>query len=357
MRTIILTVADIRSIVNHIGLDNLVDELIEQLTDAFTKFDEGYTKIPPRSGFEYHKPNYGLLEWMPAMTVGKTAVVKMVGYHPTNPNLRNLPTVLSTVSLYDTASGHLIGMVDATFMTALRTGATSAIASKLLASPNANCVTLIGAGAQGMTQIHTLSRVLPIETVYVYDIDSSARESFLERASFMGVNLVPVTNSMLNIAIKKCDILCTATSVELGSGPVFMDTETKPDLHINAVGTDTKGKQEIPLSLLKRSTVFPDFPAQALEEGECQYLSSDDMGPSLTQLLQNPTKYQHLQDQLTVFDSTGWALADKVAMELLINHAKRMNLGSFLQIESVSYDPLNPYQFIRTNGMGNGYYN
>ena len=148
METIIVSTDDIRLIVHHMGIDTLMDEMIERLTAAFVAYDPSETIIPARAGFQYDRPNTGLLEWMPAMQTGSTVTVKMVGYHPHNPAFRNLPTILSTISIYDTASGHLIGLTDATFLTALRTGAASAIASKFMASPRASVIGLIGAGVE-----------------------------------------------------------------------------------------------------------------------------------------------------------------------------------------------------------------
>ena len=132
-------------------------------------FDKNYNIIPVRDGFEYKIPEIGLVEWMPILKSGKKAIIKVVGYHPTNPALRNLPTVLSTINAYDTTTGHLDWIADATFLTALRTGAASAIASKVLALPYSKTVGLIGCGAQALTQLHAISLIFDIETVMVYD--------------------------------------------------------------------------------------------------------------------------------------------------------------------------------------------
>lgn len=346
MKTTIFSTDDIRQIVQHVGLNTIMDEMIQRLTHAICRFDAEQTIVPPRSGFQYTSPHVGLIEWMPVMQRGHNVTVKMVGYHPANPETVSLPTILSTVSAYDTNSGHLIGLADATFLTALRTGAASAVASQALARPNARTVGLIGAGAQGLTQLHGLSRRFKIQDVLIYDTNPAAVNSFARRAAFMDLNIVPVARESLPQLINRVDILCTATSVDIGRGPVFEDTDTRPWLHVNAVGADFPGKVEIPLSLLKRSVVCPDFLAQAVKEGECQQLPPENIGPGLVDLIQQADHFTDLREKTTVFDSTGWAIEDQVAMEMILDYAADLGLGTPIEIESISDDPLNPYQFV-----------
>lgn len=346
MKTVILSIDDIRLIVQYVGLDALMDEMTNRLTLALKELNEKNTYVPARAGFHYHQPHLGLLEWMPTMKVGGNATIKIVGYHPANPALKDLPTILSTVSVYDTASGHLIGMADGTFLTALRTGAATAVASKIMASPRTKIVGLIGCGAQAITQLHAISRVFDIEKVLVYDIAPAVSHTFRKRVSFISLNTVEVKESSLDFLVGSADIICTSTSVGIGEGPVFEDVRCNPWVHINAIGSDFRGKIELPSSLLKRSFVCPDSPAQAIKEGECQQLSPEEIGPSLAELVQNQEKYRFVQGKTTVFDSTGWALEDGVAMEMFMNYAAELGLGASVQIESVSDDPRNPYHFI-----------
>ena len=95
---------------------------------------------------------------MPIYKKGAEVVIKVVGYHPKNPKNFNLPTILSSISSYDTKTGHLMGIADGVLLTALRTGAASAVASELLAKPESTTLGLIGCGAQSITQLHALSR-------------------------------------------------------------------------------------------------------------------------------------------------------------------------------------------------------
>ncbi len=353
MKTLLLSVDDIRTIVLETGVDSLMDEMIGRLEAALENFDKEKTVIPLRDGFEYDEPESGLLEWMPLLQVGEKATIKIVGYNPSSPALRKLPTIISAITAFDTSSGHLIALADGTFLTALRTGAASAVATKILGRPDSRIVGMIGCGVQAVTQLHALSRIFKFETALVYDTDPSVVETIKARTSFVEIDVIRAAPEEL---LRESDILCTATSVEKGEGPVFPDGECKPWLHINAVGSDFPGKFEIPASLLKRSFVCPDFLDQALKEGECQHLHHDEIGPDLVQLVKEREKYRSVQKQMSVFDSTGWALEDHAALDLFIERAKELGLGTLVQIECKSDDPRNPYGFLDkpTGVMGTG---
>lgn len=345
--TLIISTADVDRIVRENGTDRIMDELIARLGSAFAEYDESETKAPARDGFSYDRPVTGLVEWMPYMRVGHEVVVKLVGYHPGNPGRFGLPTIMSTISAYDTATGRLACLMDATLLTAMRTGASSAVATSLLGRKDASVLGLIGAGAQAITQLHALSRVLTLSRVLVFDIDQSAGETFIARAEGLagGAEILCVDASAV---VRESDVICTATSVDVGKGPVIEDVEPRPWAHFNAVGSDFPGKIELPMSLLERCLVVPDFLEQALKEGECQQLAIDRIGPSLTRLAASPELATDHRNRLTVFDSTGWALEDAVAMGLFLEHARRMNLGHTVRLESDSLDPRDPYGAIRT---------
>lgn len=339
MQTRILSADDTRALVRRVGLDALMDQLIQDLEEAIHGYDPDHTEIPVRAGFDYELPAPGLLEWMPACN-GSKVTVKIVSYHATNPVRRGLPTVISTISAYEVGTGHLLGVVDGTLLTALRTGAASALASRVLAAPDSRTLGLIGCGAQAVTQLHAISRSFPIDKVLVYDSDPDVAASFPARVAFMNLE---VEIADLDHVVGEVDILCTATSVDPGAGPVLQEQATQPWLHVNAVGSDFPGKLELPASLLRRAFVTTDFPEQAMKEGECQQLAGSEIGPSLSDLIREPERYRDVRQQLSVFDSTGWALEDQVVMDLFMRHARDLGLGSEIEIEHVSPDPHDPY--------------
>ena len=346
MNTLLFSAKEIADIVDSVGFDRLMDATIDGIASACDSFDPAAYSIPVRSGFSYdNEPCKGLVEWMPIIRYGDHVLVKLVAYHPDNPRDFGLPTVLSTIVTFDTRSGHAVSIVDATFLTSLRTGAASAVASVVLAPSTSRSIGLIGAGAQAVTQLHALSRRFSIEQIYVHDIDVAACSSLAHRASYAGVT-APVIPATTQEVIRNSDIICTSTSIEVGDGPVFEDLEVREAVHINAVGSDFPGKTELPVSLLRRSLVCPDFPDQALVEGECQQLDEHEIGPALDELVRNRERYEKYQSSPTVFDSTGWALEDLVVAEILTGLGKEAGCGTPVEISCVSDDPKNPYGFV-----------
>jgi ornithine cyclodeaminase len=342
--TRVLRAEDIGTILRVRGVDAVLDELIERLATALSTFAPDRIETPPRAGFVYDVPTPGLLEWMPALEVGRIAAVKTVGYHPANPTQRAQPSVVSTTSLYDPGSGRLLAVVDSTVLTALRTGAASAVASDVLAVDAPITVGVVGCGAQAVTQLHALSRVRTIDRVLVTDTDPAVAATLARRVRFLDrpVDVVPplLRGRILQVA----DVVCTATTVAVGAGPVLDDGEHRPWLHVNAVGADFPGKAELPASLLRRALVCPDLLSQCQAEGECQNLDARLLGPDLATLVQQRCHYQSYRGELTVFDSTGWALEDLVAAELALDHAADLGLGVSVGLHASTADPHDPYR-------------
>ena len=345
---------DMRRAADVIGLDAMMDQMIERLQVAFEVFDPSSTEVPPRSGFHYDSPQTGLIEWMPVMAKGEHALLKLVCYHPGNPARSGLPTILSSFALVDAATGHMIAISDGTFLTALRTGAASAVATRTLAPAGDGAVGVIGCGAQAITQLHAISRVYPVDLVLFWDTDHVARRSFPERMSCWLPAGTRLLETPVELIVPNVDVLCTATSIAVGEGPLFVNSMTRDAIHVNAVGSDFPGKVEIPRELLGASVVIPDFAAQALVEGECQQLDESQVGPELYEVIQGEGA-DALRGVRTVFDSTGWALEDLIAMEALVDWSEELGLGSEIQLECIPVDPKNPYVLVdESAGLGTG---
>lgn len=340
--THLITQADLRSIALTVGIDRLMDEAIAAIHDAFCRYDQSRTEVRKREGFRLQNQRESVLEWMPIQETGEVVTMKLVSYNPANPERSGLPTVIASNSLYDVKTGRLLALMDGVFPTALRTGAASAVATRLLAHPDSRCVGIVGCGAQAVTQLHALSRVLRIARVRVHDVNPRHQASFPQRVSFLGLDVRP---SSLAELCAEADVLCTATSVPPGGGPVLVDKDLAPHLHVNAVGSDLPGKTELPLSLLERSLVCPDYLPQAVEEGECQQLRPDQIGPTIVDVAKDPARFERWRTQSTVFDSTGFALEDQVITRIFWRYAQELGLGTEVALESTG-SALNPYDFL-----------
>lgn len=341
--TRILRAEDLRAIVADVGLTRLLDELIERLAAALKSHDDTLVQTVDRSGFRYSKPDLGLVEWMPAMDLGRRVAIKVVAYHPSNPVERGRPTIFANTLLYDTVDGRMVALCEATFLTAIRTGAASALATDILARPEPTTVGVVGCGAQAVTQIHAISRVRAVERVVAFDADRSVAASLAARLP-LDVQ-VDVVDDVADLAT--CQVICTATSVPPGDGPVLPDLDLVPGAHINAVGADFPGKYELDIRTLRRAVVVPDVRSQCLLEGESQRLERDELGPDLVTLVAERDRFERFRHDLTVFDSTGWALEDLVAAELLLDHAERCGVGIEIDLHPSPADPYDPYEGIR----------
>lgn len=337
--TTILTQEHVLSLVRVVGRDRLMDELITALGDAFAKSAYGQETSPAREGFT--RGGDGVLEWMPHRKAGQAITLKAVSYTPGNPARAGLPTILSVVARFDDDTGRLTHLCDGVLLTALRTGAASAVASRLFARPGASVLGQVGAGAQAVTQIHALSRVLPLSRVLVSDTEPGHAESLAKRVAFVGLDVQVVPVAALEA---EADVICTATSVASGGGPVLPGREMKDDVHINAIGSDLPGKVELPEHLLRRAAlVSPDHRDQALREGESQRLASADLGPDLAAFCADPGLADQYRDGITIFDSTGFALEDHVALDIFSRFAEQEGIGDRLMIEHLPQDCLDPY--------------
>ena len=344
--TQVLRANDIELIIRKVGVDQLMDELIERTHRGFVEFNDQHQIVPIRSGFHYSAPEIGLVEWMPIRDVAREEIlIKTVGYHPENPNSYELPTILSTIAVYDTRTGHLKTLLDGVIPTALRTASASAVASRFFGHPDSKVLGIIGCGAQSITQLHAISRVFDLETVLFFDIEQAAHESFESRAATLAIP-ASFTSATIDEIVASSDILCTATSIGVGDGPLFEYQQSKEWLHVNAVGSDFEGKFELPKALLEISYVCPDKMDQAIIEGECQQLEKDQIGEYLVACLKKEGELKHLKTQRTVFDSTGMALEDQIVTDLFLAHATALQIGDSMVIENTAVDLKNPYSFL-----------
>lgn len=337
-----LDVHDLTTVISEIGVDEFMDEMIDTLRSSMSAFDSSAVEHQIRDGFNYEHPAHGLVEWMPTMVVGDVVSVKTVGYHPSNPTTRRIPSVLATTALYDTTTGRLLAMCEATLLTAIRTGAASAVVTEVATDDAPISLGVVGCGAQAVTQIHALSRVRTIESIVATDVDAQVAATLADRLppGIMAPEIVD--GDEFNSRLGAFDVVCTCTSVPIGEGPVVDLSGARRGLHVNAVGADFPGKTELPLDYLKRAVVIPDIVEQCMIEGESQRLTESDLGPSMVDVLK--ARPADLAEQQTVFDSTGWSYEDLLAAQLFLGHAQRLGLGTMVDLQLESDDPYDPYE-------------
>ena len=169
LSTLLLDVNDLVLVLDDVGLDSFMDELIADVRSSIGGLDPANVETHRRAGFSYDHPEPGMIEWMPTMLQGDIVSVKTVGYHPGNPRKRRVSSVLATTAIYDTDSGALVALTEATLLTALRTGAVSAAVTDAVTPDTPIVLGVVGCGSQAVTQIQdqTLAQTVKIAAIAV----------------------------------------------------------------------------------------------------------------------------------------------------------------------------------------------
>ncbi len=296
-----------------------LSEVIDRLRVALKSFARGDAQMPAKN-YLYFESSGGDLRTMSSYVPEfDLATVKIVNAHPNNPDQHHLPTVMALLVAVDPETGYPRAVMDATEITAVRTAAVSAVATDLLAPPDAHTLGIIGAGAQAPYQIQGQLIVRPIDRVYLYDISPDHARELARRVREDYPDLEVEVLERAEGLLEHCRII---TSTTPSTRPVIEFDELPDSLHVNAMGADAPGKQEWPEKLVKRSRVVIDDWSQASHSGEINKLvtrgelSRDDVLGSLGELLVDPPEGPL---DRTLFDSTGLAIQDTTAASVLLS--------------------------------------
>ncbi|MEM0308057.1 MAG: ornithine cyclodeaminase [Thermofilaceae archaeon] len=325
----VITWSDVAEVVRAEGLDRFLDQLIHRVEDAFRRWRE--LTVVPRVSFSYPS---GVMEVMPASDQ-RWYAVKIVNGHPGNPK-RGLLTVAAVAVLADADTGYPVMVADATLLTALRTGAASAVATKHLARRGSRVLGIIGTGAQSEFLCLAISRVAPVERITYFDIDSRAMEKFRRNMEGFGFELAAASSG--REVAESADILVTATAAR-GRRQVVKREWLKPGVHINAVGGDAPGKTELDPEILKGAKVVVELLEQALIEGEVQNVGREFVYAELWEVVSGLKPGRTSEGEVTVFDSVGVAVEDWAALTLLYELAERRGAGRDLDLLPTVTDP------------------
>jgi len=215
-----------------------IKKVINVVEKAFFDFSEGIAQMPPKV-YLIFKEFDGDLRIMPSWSKRLLmAGTKIVNVHPQNPK-RGLPSVMAGIVLNDPKTGMPLALIDGTWITAMRTGAASGVATKYLARKNAKTLGVVGAGFQAITQIAAISKVKKLKEILVYDIKEEAIERLAKILAKEKIKIKIKKGSLEEVCQK--DILVTVTPTR---EPIVKREWIKPGTHINAVGADAPGKEE-----------------------------------------------------------------------------------------------------------------
>lgn len=312
-------------------------EAISAVREAYVQFSTGKAVLPLRIQVPVQSRN-GITLFMPAYLSQSDALgVKVVSVFPENAK-KGLPTIHAVVIAVDAKTGQPQAVMDGTYLTALRTGAGSGVATDLLARTNSRVAAIIGAGTQARTQLLAVCTVRKIEKVLVYDCVQERAAVYIEETKAWRS---PIPQDIIlaespSQAVGKADIICTATT---SARPVFNDRDLKPGVHINGVGSYTPQMQEIPAETVIRSKVVVDSRAACLEEA----------GDLIIPLREGRIRENHIYaevgeiaavrmpgrtsaEEITFFKSVGLAVQDVAMAELVMRKARELGFGVEVEI-------------------------
>jgi ornithine cyclodeaminase len=319
----------IQELVARRGAARFIEELAGEIEADFLRW-ESFDKSARHAS---HSP-VGVIELMPASD-GRLYAFKYVNGHPKNTSV-GLLTVTAFGVLADVATGYPLLLSELTVTTALRTAATSALAARRMARPDSRVLALIGNGAQSEFQVIGFHHMLGIREVRLFDTDAAATDKLernLARLRLAGLKVVRCASAAA--AVRGADIITTVTADKCNA-TILTPEMIVPGVHINAVGGDCPGKTELHRDILERADarVVVEYEPQSRIEGEIQQLPPDFPVTELTRVLTGAAAGRAHADEVTIFDSVGFALEDFSALRYLlrIHQAER---GTQLQVDLV----------------------
>ena len=324
-----VSVENMMRIVNTIGAAKMIAEMADYIEADFVRWDK-FDKTP-RVAAHSHE---GVIELMPTSD-GETYGFKYVNGHPAN-MARGFQTVTAFGVLARVDNGYPILLSEMTVLTALRTAATSAVAAKHLAPKNARTMAMIGNGAQCEFQALAMREIVGIETVRLYDIDATATEKAVRNLANTGLKVVACTSA--EDAMTGAEIITTCTA-DKQCATILTDNMVGSGVHINAIGGDCPGKTELHRDILLRSSIFVEYPPQTRIEGEIQQLDADHPVTELWQVITGKAKGRTSGDQITLFDSVGFATEDFSALRYVYDQLEAT--GHFVELDMIA-DPDDP---------------
>lgn len=299
-----VSVDHMMGLVHHIGLETILRDLAEEIESDFKRWEE-FDKTPRVASHS----DVGVIELMPAAD-RENYGFKYVNGHPKNTS-EGLQTVTAFGLLADVATGYPVLLTEMTLLTALRTAAMSALAAKHLAPKGATTMAMIGNGAQSEFQCIAFKAICGITHVRLYDKDPNATAKCASNLAASGLNVTPCTSA--EAAIEGAHILTTCTA-DKQYATILSDNMVGPGVHINAIGGDCPGKTELAAAILHRSSIFVEYPPQTRIEGEIQQLDPDHPVTELWKVMSGTETGRTSTDQITLFDSVGFAIEDFSAL-------------------------------------------
>ncbi|HEY4030647.1 MAG TPA: ornithine cyclodeaminase [Caulobacteraceae bacterium] len=324
-----VSVENMMRLVHHFGVETVLRELTDAVEADYRRWTE-FEKTPRLASHS----RQGVIELMPTSD-GETFGFKYVNGHPGN-TAKGFQTVAAFGLLARVDTGYPLMLTEMTLLTALRTAATSAMAARRLAPRDAKVMAMIGNGAQAEFQALAMKAVVGIEEVRLYDIDPKATRKTAHNLAASGLRVISCQTSQEAVAGAQIITTCTA---DKAYATILTDNMVGAGVHINAIGGDCPGKTELHKDILARASTFVEFEPQTRIEGEIQQMDDSYPVTEFWQVLNGEAAGRRDADQITLFDSVGFAVEDFSALGYV--YSKLQGTDFFQHIDMVA-DPDDP---------------
>jgi len=324
--TLILNRSDVISVLDMTDCIGIVEK-------AFGELSNGTAVLPLRIALT---PPEGLAVYMPAYLKDMQALAcKVVSVYKNNPTKHNLPTTIGKVLLQDPETGDVVCIMDGGYLTAVRTGAASGVATKYLArNDQKQTCAIFGAGVQAKMQLWAMTAVRNLAKALVYDISKEATNKLIsEMGKKLNLEIVRVDSPDDALA---ADIICTATS---SATPVFNGVKVRVGTHINGIGSHTPNARELDAEIVKRSKFVGDSREACFKEaGDLIIPMKDGVIPEshfyaeLGELVTGKKKGRIDDKEITLFKSNGVAIQDAATAKLVYERAVKAGIGTKVEI-------------------------
>lgn len=312
-------------------------EAIDSVKTAFIQLSEGQAEVPLRANIPVSEQDGSVLIMPSYLRKSGALGTKIVTVFPRNTE-RHVPTIQALVIVIDPETGSPQAVMDGEYLTALRTGAASGLATDLLSRTESRVMAVFGAGVQSRTQLEAVCTVRSIQKVWVYDIEPKKAEHYVsemkQRSEFTRMDFHAADSPAE--ALREADIICAATTSSL---PVFDDRDLKPGVHINGVGSYTPDMQEIPAPTVRRAKVIVDSRQAAIAEAgdlivpmEEGQISKSHIHGEIGEVASGKIPGRTSEEELTFFKSVGVAVQDAAVASLIFGRSQELGLGAEVNI-------------------------
>jgi ornithine cyclodeaminase/alanine dehydrogenase len=312
-------------------------DAIDAVEGAFRELARGTVDMPQRPTIRVPE-HHGVVLFMPALIGGQDALgVKVVTVYPDNPAQHDMPTVLGVILLNDPTTGEVVSIMDGGYITAMRTGAVSGVATKHMAREDATIASIFGGGVQAKTQLQAVAEVRPLQSALVYDIIPDQAAHFAtEMSELLGVPVRVAAEP--REAVEGVDIVCTASSA---AEPVFSGAWLSPGAHINGIGSHAPHMRELDTETVRRSRVVVDLESAAWAEAgdlmiplEAGEITRDHIVGDLGQVVAGDVAGRTSPDDVTLFKSEGLAIQDVAVARKVYDLALEQGAGQEVDLSA-----------------------